>query len=144
MNEDYPNIIFIIIDALRARNLSCYGYPILISPNIDMISKEGILFEDSYSCSNCTDASRTTIFSGMYPTSHGILGHGGLWRDKKIGEVDTRKLYDSGILLLPEILRAKGYTTLAVDWLGRWHRRGFDHYSGMLSKTKKIYFPIKK
>jgi len=144
MNEDYPNIVFIIIDALRARNLSCYGYPIPVSPNIDKISKEGILFENSYSCSNCTDASRTTIFSGMYPTSHGILGHGGLWHGKKIGEVDTKKLYDSGILLLPEILKVKGYTTLAVDWLGRWHRRGFDHYSGMLSTTKEISFPIKK
>ena len=144
MIKNYLNIIFIAIDALRARNLSCYGYPISISPNIDRIAKEGILFEDSYSCANCTDASRTTLFSGMYPTSHGILGHGGRWRGKKVGEVDTKKLDDSGIRFLPEILKAKGYTTLAVDWLGRWHKRGFDHYSGMLSKTKPISFPIKK
>lgn len=144
MKDDCPNIVFIVIDALRARNLSCYGHPNQISPNIDRIAKDGILFQNSYSCANCTDASRTTLFSGMYPTSHGILGHGGRWRGKNFDEVDTKKLKDLGIRFLPEILRAKGYTTLAVDWLGRWHKRGFDHYSGMLSKTKTISFPIKK
>jgi len=144
MIKNYPNIVFIIIDALRARNLGCYDYPKKISANIDEIAKEGILFKNAYSCSNCTDASRTTILSGMYPTSHGILGHGGNWRGKKIGEVDTSKLDTSGVKFLPEILKTKSYTTIAIDWLGRWHKRGFDHYSGMLSKRKPVFFPVKK
>jgi hypothetical protein len=36
-----PNIIFIVVDALRWKNLDCYGYPKNISPNIDEISKKG-------------------------------------------------------------------------------------------------------
>lgn len=141
---DAPSIVFIVIDALRTRNLGCYGYSQPISPNIDKLAKEGILFKNAFSCSNVTDASLTTIFSGMYPLSHGILGHGGQWLGKQIGKVDTRKLDQSGINLLPEILRDKGYTTLAVDWLGRWHTRGYNNYSGMLHEASPINFPSEK
>ena len=35
------NVIIIVIDALRARNLSCYGYPVETSPNIDNLTKQG-------------------------------------------------------------------------------------------------------
>jgi len=139
-----PNILFILIDALRAKNLGCYGYSKPTSPNIDNLAREGILFENTFSCSNVTDASLTTIFSGMYPMAHGILGHGGRWRGRPVGKVDTRKLDESGIRLLPEILKARGYATLAVDWLGRWHRRGYNYYSGMLHEAKPLRFPLRQ
>jgi len=119
--EREPNILFIGVDALRARNLSCYGYPKKTSPNIDRLSKEGVLFEDAYCCINTTDPSFTTIFSGKYPVSHGLLMHGAM-----IQKEDTLRL--SRVRFLPEILKSVGYTTLAVDWLGRWHRRGYDYY----------------
>lgn len=137
--EKSPNILFIVIDALRARNLGCYGYPISISPNIDNLAEGGVLFEDGYSCSNVTDASLTTIFSGKYPMSHGILSHG-----KRVGKKDIRKLNELGIRFLPEILKAKGYTTLAVDFLGKWHKRGYDYYSEMLREANPVSFPLKK
>jgi GT2 family glycosyltransferase len=35
-----------------------------------------------------------------------------------------------GISLLPEILKKEGYTTIALDWLGRFHKRGYDLYMG--------------
>ena len=139
-----PNILFVVIDALRAKNLGCYGYSKPTSPNIDNLAREGILFENAFSCSNVTDASLTTIFSGTYPMSHGILSHGGRWLGKRVGKVNTRKLDEIGIRFLPEILKSKGYTTLAVDWLGRWHRRGYDHYSGMLHEANPIRFPLKQ
>ncbi len=125
-----PNILFIVVDALRAKNLGCYGYSQPISPNIDDLSKEGVLFEDAFSCSNCTDASLTTIFSGKYPLSHGILSNG-----LDVKKEDIQKLYEYGIRFLPEILKSKGYTTLAVDWIGRWHRRGYDYYSSFLHEA---------
>lgn len=49
------NILFIIIDALMAKNLSSYGYTSLLLPN-----------DDVYSCSTATDPSLTSIFSGKY------------------------------------------------------------------------------
>ena len=120
-----PSIVFIIIDALRARNLSCYGYPKIVSPNLDSLAKNGILFEDAYACSISTDPSLTTIFSGMRPTSHGIINHG-----EYVTEDELRFLEESGVQFLPELLKLHGYRTMAVDWFGRWHVRGYDHYTG--------------
>lgn len=68
-----PNIIIIILDALRVRNLGCYGYPKPTSPNIDNLVREGILFENAFSCTNYKDPSLTTVFSGKYPLSHGVM-----------------------------------------------------------------------
>lgn len=126
-----PNILFILVDALRAKNLGCYGYPRPTSPNIDKIAKQSVLFESAFSCINTTEPSLTTIFSGRYPISHGIVGHG-----ERVKQKDIERFSGSGINLLPEILKSKGYTTLAVDWLGRWHRRGYDYYSGILRPHK--------
>ncbi|OAT81212.1 hypothetical protein A6M21_11375 [Desulfotomaculum copahuensis] len=39
-----------------------------------------------------------------------------------------RGFYRKNNLWLPEILKANGYKTIGIDWLGRWHRMGFDHY----------------
>lgn len=126
-----PNILFIVIDALRAKNLGCYGYSRPTSRNIDKVAKEGARFENAFSCINTTEPSLTTIFSGKYPVSHGITGHG-----ERVKQKDIERFLESGVRLLPEVLKSKGYTTLAVDWLGRWHRRGYDYYSGILRPHK--------
>ena len=117
------NVILIIIDALRAKNLSSYGYPLPTSINIDRLVKEGVKFENAYACTNATDPSFTTIFTGRFPLCHGILHHGPYVTREEMMRVRT-------IISLPEILRSNGYLTLAVDWLGRWHKRGYDFYSG--------------
>jgi len=124
MNER-TNIVFIAIDALRAKNLGCYGYSKKVSPNIDNLAISGLLFEDAYTCINYTDPSFTTIFTGKYPLSHGIINHG-----PKLTDREVKRFYASEITLLPEILQKNGYTTLGVDWLFRWHKRGYDYYSG--------------
>ena len=121
--EGVRNIIIIVMDALRAKNLGCYGYPVKTSPNIDNLAKEGVLFEDAYSCINATDPSLTTIFSGKYPASHGIIRHG-----PQVTKEDIQEFNTTGTVLLPEILKLRGYTTAAIDWLGRWHRRGYTQY----------------
>lgn len=123
--EPTNHIIFIAIDALRARNLGCYGYDREVSPHIDGLANNGVLFEDVYACTNYTDPSFTTIFSGKYPLSHGILNHG-----PRVTDVEVKRFEEREIRLLPEILKANGYTTLAIDWLWRWHKRGYDYYSG--------------
>ena len=126
-----PNIVFILADALRARNLGCYGYSKPTSQNIDRLATEGVVFENAFSCAINTTPSLTSIFSGRFPLSHGItrvdLGSQAL-------RLSLQRLNRSGTVLLPEILKSHGYRTLAVDWLGRWHKRGYDYYSGITSK----------
>lgn len=126
-----PNIIFILIDALRARNLDCYGYNGHTSPNIDFLVHDAVIFENAYSTINATDPSLPSILSGKLPKNHGIRNHG-----KKITKKEIAKY--KNIKTLPEILRTEGYSTLCIGWLGRWHKKGFDYYSGSLEKIKMI------
>lgn len=126
------NLVFIVIDALRARNVGCYGYPKNTSPTIDKIANNGVLFENAFSCTNATDPSLTSIFSGLYPISHGILSHGLKRKKEELETFDKRK-----IKLLPQILKDKGYENAAVDWLSSWHQRGFHHYTGIKGKKRK-------
>lgn len=123
--EKNPNIVLIVIDALRAKSLGCYGSSFL-TPNIDRFANGGTTFSQAFSCANLTDPSITSIFTGKYPISHGIIGHGH-------SSYDYRKEI-SRLVFLPEELKRFGYLTFGLDWLGRWHKKGFDFYSGVMGK----------
>jgi arylsulfatase len=123
MESNRPNVILIVIDALRARNLGCYGQAGDSSPHLDALAGSGILFERAYSTWNTTDPSLTCILTGKYPRSNGIMDHG----DRATADVRNR-FAGTGTLLAAEILKRSGYETMAVDWMGRWFKRGFDHY----------------
>ncbi len=43
-----------------------YHNPDVISPNIDSLAKEGVIFEKSYVQPSCTP-SRSALMTGMYP-----------------------------------------------------------------------------
>ena len=125
-----PNIILIVIDALRAGNLGCYGYRHNTSPSIDDLASKGVVFERAYSCTNATDPSLLSILSGKFPLSHGILNHA-----TKITDEEIQTFRKRGTILIPEILKSEGYETLAVDWLGRFHKRGYNHYGAISRRT---------
>jgi len=40
------NILMISIDTPRTDRLSCYGYPRITSPNLDLLAKESFVFEN--------------------------------------------------------------------------------------------------
>ena len=119
----YPNVLLIVIDSLRAGELDIYGASNGLSPNINGVADEGIIFEDAYSTWNTTDQSLTTILTGKYPLSHGIIHHGDRIEHKDLVTFDSTQTKT-----LAEILKRYGYETMAVDWMGRWFRRGFDYY----------------
>jgi arylsulfatase A-like enzyme len=66
------NVILILLDALRPDHLSCYGYGKETSPNIDTLAKEGVLFSNAFSQASYTLPSVTSIFTSVYPYSHGV------------------------------------------------------------------------
>lgn len=96
-----PNIVLIAIDTLRRDHLGCYGYKRPVSPNIDKLAAEGVLFERSYSPASWTLPSFTSMFTGLLPATHGI-GWGG-----------SRRL-SAAIPTLAEHLKKKGYYCTAV------------------------------
>ncbi len=71
------NFLFIITDQQRKDHISCYNDKIILkTPNIDKIAEEGIKFT-SYFCNNpiCMP-NRSTIFTGQYPSVHGVTTNG--------------------------------------------------------------------
>ena len=71
-----PNVIFIVLDALRSMNLSIYGYNQATSPTLENLSRLGVVFLNAYSTTDQTDPSFTSMLSGRYPLVHGIIRHG--------------------------------------------------------------------
>ena len=118
------NVVIIGIDALRADHLGCYGYQKPTSHNIDMLAGSGVVFDACYSCINTTDPAFTTLLSGMYPVSHGIRKHA---EGLKPWVYNFNK---HPFVLIQEVLQKSGYSTFGLDWLGRWHKRGFSYYLG--------------
>ncbi|HOS03420.1 MAG TPA: sulfatase [Candidatus Hydrogenedentes bacterium] len=61
-----PNIIWICLDACRAKNLSCYGYDRPTSPNIDRLAAHGVLFEQNFSQAFNTPISVSQFLTGRH------------------------------------------------------------------------------
>ena len=132
-----PNVIVVVIDALRADHVGCYGGN--GTPHLDRFAAEGVQFEDSYCTWNTTDQSLTSILTGRYPISHGIVNHG-----DTIEPEDVQAFRRSGAKLLSQTLGDRGYRTMAVDWMGRWFRLGFDSYGyPSVGLGRKMYMYLK-
>jgi len=139
MNEtksiESPNIIFIILDALRPNNLGCYGYKRKTSPNIDNLSKQGVLFENAFSSHNSTNRCALDFLASR----HLLINKKGFSYDKS----ELNSFFNSGGIFLQEILKKNGYKTFYLDYLYGWRKIGFDYYfkdSPKISFIKKIPF----
>ena len=95
-----PNVILILIDALRAQSLGCLGYEKNISPNIDRLAKQGVLFENCFSCTNASDPALTSLMSGMLTRSHGIVHH-----SYEVNESELKTFDERNVHLLQEVLK---------------------------------------
>lgn len=136
------NIVLIALDTLRADHLGCYGYPRQTSPSLDMLARDGVLFERFYAPNIPTHPSFTTMHSGKEAITHNIVNIGG------------RVQPEPHVRLLAEILKDRGYFTAAVDNMRRHFPRGFDVYqdyawdrstSGVLRKAETVnekLFPV--
>jgi arylsulfatase A-like enzyme len=71
-NHPHP-IIIIDIDTLRADHLGSYGYSRPTSPNIDAFAAESVFFEWAFSQAPNTPPSQTSILTGLYPSTHGMV-----------------------------------------------------------------------
>jgi len=128
------NVILIAIDTLRADHLSLYGYKYQTCKNLDDLSKNAIVFKNAFSCTNATDPSFTSLFTGKEPHNHGITNHG-----RKITQQEI-KLFDSQkVRWLTSVLKEHGYSTAGYDWLGRWHKRDYETYPfGILEFSESV------
>jgi len=64
--QKQPNVLFVPIDDLRTQ-LGCYGHSETLSPNIDRLANEGVLFERAYCQVPVCGASRASLMTGIRP-----------------------------------------------------------------------------
>ncbi len=67
---DRPNIIFFLIDDQRNDTLGCAGHPILKTPTVDRLAKEGVRWRNAFVTTSICAASRASIFTGLHERTH--------------------------------------------------------------------------
>src|SRR6266436_7210455 len=94
---DPPNVILITLDTVRAHRMGFLGSKNGLTPNLDALALQGVVFEHAYSQAPITPASHATILTGTFPQYHGIRNFG----DR----------LPPSVPFLPEILHSQGYHT---------------------------------
>ncbi len=130
-----PNIIFIITDEVRAKNLSLYGYLHEFDPNIKKIASESVVFTQNISPSNGSWPSSTSLFTGKYPANHGIMRSMPYTTIDEINDLRKNKFW------LPLNLQKIGYDTYLLSGLKAWFKKGFN-YVKSAEKAKDSYRKI--
>jgi len=101
-----PNIIYLMADDQNVGSVGCYGKPEVVTPNMDKLGSDGVVFGRHYNTTAICMASRATVFTGMYEYKTGTnFDHG----DMK-PEV-WKKSY-------PVLLREAGYLTAFAGKFG--------------------------
>jgi arylsulfatase A-like enzyme len=70
--QDRPNVLLLVMDSVRAANMSCYGYDRPTTPNLNELAAHGTLFEQAISVGCWTLPVHASLFTGLYPSSHGL------------------------------------------------------------------------
>jgi choline-sulfatase len=75
----YPeaSVVLVSIDTLRADRLSAYGYTRGRTPQLEALSREGIVFEEVYSHCPLTLPAHASLFTGLLPPHHGVRDNQG-------------------------------------------------------------------
>lgn len=71
-----PNVILIVIDAMRRETLGCLNQNWSVTPNLDELCKHSLLFMNHYSNANWTKPSMISLFFGEYASNLGITNPG--------------------------------------------------------------------
>jgi arylsulfatase A-like enzyme len=118
-----PNLVLITLSSTRADRMGFLGAKGALTPNLDRLAAESIVFEHAYAQAPGSVVSHATILSGAYPQSTGMSDIGGM--------------LSSSLPYLPELLKTQGYRTAAFvgsvdldpsNGLAQGFDRGFQTY----------------
>lgn len=106
-----PNVLIVVIDALRPDRLGAYGYTRNTSPNLDRLANESWLYTQAITTAPWTKPAVASLLTGLYPREHGISSADWSRRDEA-GAAQVSAL-PAKSLTLPELLAEAGYRTAA-------------------------------
>lgn len=99
-----PSILFIFADDHANGSISAYDVKIKVTPNLDLLARDGMLFRRCHVTNSICGPMRATIFTGKYFHLNGFLVNG--------------NRFDGTQELFPGLLHESGYQTAV---LGKWH-----------------------
>ena len=114
-----PNVLLLILDTVRAADLSLYGYARRTTPELERLAERGTVFDRAFAPAPWTLPSHASIFTGRDALELGVNSHSRL---------------DKGWLTLAEALQARGYATagfVANTEYASWESglaQGFGYY----------------
>jgi arylsulfatase A len=153
-----PNFIVILADDLGYNDIGCFGSPLIKTPNLDRMAKEGVRFTSFYVGASVCTPSRAALLTGCYPARVGMGDE--LVNQPEYGGATNKsfvKVLHSGSKLglnpdetiIPEVLKSAGYFSGII---GKWHlgdapefnpiREGFHYFFGVpySNDMKPFYF----
>ena len=136
-----PNIVIIFTDDQGYQDLGCYGSPLIQTPSIDEMAREGLKLTDFYVSASVSSASRAGLLTGRLNTRNGVKG---VFFPESEG-------MPSEEITLAEALKEQGYAT---GCFGKWHLgdlkghlptdQGFDKYFGIPYSNDMYIGPSQK
>ena len=119
LRSSRPNVLLVTLDTVRADHCSVYGYGRDTTPNLQRLAARSVIFESAYAPMATTGPSHATMFTSLYPRTHGFLKNG--------------YVLDEGFVTLGEMFHGMTYQTAAV--VGSYavsskfgFSQGFDHF----------------
>ncbi len=122
------NVLFILVDTLRADRLGAYGYERDTSPNRDTLAASGVRFANQVSQSSWTKCSMASLWTGMYPVRTRVLR--------------SRDMISPEARMPAEIFREAGFRTAGI-WRNGWidpnfgFSQGFEIYLSPRSQRRQ-------
>lgn len=128
--QQKPNVIIVLTDDMGYSDISCYGNPLINTPFLDKMARQGVMATNFVTTSPTCSPSRASLLTGRYCSRTDLN-----WPVAP-GKKDGLK---AGEITIAEMLKPAGYTTACI---GKWHmgdhgeylpnKQGFDLFYGML------------
>ena len=133
-----PNILFILTDDQKWSTLGCMGDTNILTPHIDQLAKEGVLFQNHFVTTSICCCSRASIFTGQYMRRHGIADFVTPFTPAQWAET------------YPALLRQNGYRTGFIGKFGVGNDQEvkamadkFDYWKGVPGQGGKYFIDPK-
>jgi choline-sulfatase len=119
-----PHVVLVIADQLSAAALPSYGNTVALTPHLDRLAEEGVVFERAYCASPLCAPSRAALMTGLPPSRTGVY--------------DNAAILAADVPTFAHSLRALGYRTVLA---GKMHFIGPDQLHGFEERLVPDVYP---
>lgn len=111
MSDKRPNVLWIGVDQMRADTPGFMGNDVCLTPNLDALAKQSVVFERAYAPSSQCTPSRASMLTGLYAFAHGMGNNADMYQALAAELPKPEQL-------LTHRLRDDGYR---LGYVGKWH-----------------------